>query len=162
MYDRTGTMINLLSNAEWFSKVANAVNGNVLAVGDWEHAIAHLTNGYWEDLHYYSANQLFEAGRVVNAHKGNSSRNWNLIATEIRSIVIPLVEDKTVSISKAQNLPKVFMDQVLWDMLHIAMATDFSDVFIPDFYASLAYWYLEGHFPCGWEGEYPKGRLIIY
>ena len=24
------------------------------------------------------------------------------------------------------------------------------------------YWYRAGHWPCGWEGEWPDGRLIVY
>lgn len=24
------------------------------------------------------------------------------------------------------------------------------------------YWYRVGHWPCGWEGEWPEGRLIVY
>jgi hypothetical protein len=35
-------------------------------------------------------------------------------------------------------------------------------VYPPGFFASNAYWYIKGHFPCGWEGEFPKGTLVIY
>ena len=42
------------------------------------------------------------------------------------------------------------------------MEAEFADVYPPGFYASQAYWYVKGHFPCGWQGEFPNGTLIIY
>ena len=30
------------------------------------------------------------------------------------------------------------------------------------FYIHLMEWYRKGHWPCGWEGEYPDGKLIVY
>jgi hypothetical protein len=36
------------------------------------------------------------------------------------------------------------------------------DLYPPSFFASNAYWYVMGHFPCGWRGEFPKGQLVIY
>lgn len=29
-------------------------------------------------------------------------------------------------------------------------------------YMGLMEWYRLGHWPCGWDGTYPKGRLIVY
>jgi len=30
------------------------------------------------------------------------------------------------------------------------------------FYVGLMDWYRKGHWPCGWEGAYPQGRLTVY
>ena len=30
------------------------------------------------------------------------------------------------------------------------------------FFLSLMEWYKRGHWPCGWEGTYPDGKLIVY
>jgi hypothetical protein len=30
------------------------------------------------------------------------------------------------------------------------------------FYLTLMHWYRMGHWPCGWQGAYPAGRLIVY
>jgi len=52
---------------------------------------------------------------------------------------------------------------VQWEILGVCMEAEYADVYPPGFYASQAYWYVKGHFPCGWEGgEFPKGKLIIY
>jgi len=56
----------------------------------------------------------------------------------------------------------MFEHCVQWDILHVCMEAECADVFPAAYYASQAYWYVKGHFPCGWEGEFPKGKLIIY
>jgi hypothetical protein len=56
----------------------------------------------------------------------------------------------------------VFENMVQWDILHVCMEAEYADVYPPGFYASQAYWYVKGHYPCGWQGEFPKGKLIIY
>jgi len=65
-------------------------------------------------------------------------------------------------VAVANKLPKSFEDTVQWDILHLAIESEYSDIFPPGFYASQAYWYLKGHFPCGWEGNFPKGKLVVY
>jgi hypothetical protein len=30
------------------------------------------------------------------------------------------------------------------------------------FYTTLMDWYRQGHWPCGWEGTFPKGTLVVY
>ena len=30
------------------------------------------------------------------------------------------------------------------------------------FYLTLMRWYRKGHWPCGWRGAYPEGRLVVY
>lgn len=30
------------------------------------------------------------------------------------------------------------------------------------FFVDLMHWYRLGHWPCGWDGKYPEGRLIVY
>jgi hypothetical protein len=32
----------------------------------------------------------------------------------------------------------------------------------PGAYRGLAYWYLHGRFPCGWDGQPPNGKMIVY
>lgn len=44
----------------------------------------------------------------------------------------------------------------------VASGLNESDLYPPGFFASNANWYVRGHFPCGWRGEFPKGQLVIY
>lgn len=42
------------------------------------------------------------------------------------------------------------------------MESEYADVYPPDFFAARAYWYRARHFPCGWNGDFPKATLVIY
>jgi hypothetical protein len=87
---------------------------------------------------------------------------WNKIAGDVRQAVIPFVSRKIAAVVRANGLPAALQDQVEWDIIHICMEADYADVVAPGFYARQRHWYIEGHFPCGWEGRFPAGRLIIY
>ncbi|HXI24275.1 MAG TPA: hypothetical protein VNG71_10475 [Pyrinomonadaceae bacterium] len=51
-------------------------------------------------------------------------------------------------------------NQAAWDTAGAAyqLATNKPD----GFYPRLMDWYRKGHWPCGWDGTYPEGRLIVY
>jgi hypothetical protein len=72
------------------------------------------------------------------------------------------VREKIRDVRTAHNLPQAFEDTVQWDILHLCMEAEYADVYPPGFYASQAYWYANGHFPCGWHGQFPEGTLIVY
>jgi hypothetical protein len=73
------------------------------------------------------------------------------------------VRRKIQAAVQERTLPPVFGRTVQWDLLHLCMEAEYADVYPPGFFASHAYWYIKGHFPCGWRGgEFPNGTLIIY
>ncbi|OQB80449.1 MAG: hypothetical protein BWX88_04549 [Planctomycetes bacterium ADurb.Bin126] len=87
---------------------------------------------------------------------------WNQLATELRPIAVALATEKTKAVLEENELPETFLDTVKWDILHLLMEAEYADIYPPGFYASQGYWYVHGHFPCGWQGDFPKGTLIIY
>jgi hypothetical protein len=61
------------------------------------------------------------------------------------------------------KLPKIFLDTVDWDIINLCIECEFADFVPPGFYVGQAYWYVVGHFPCGWSGPLSRGgRIIIY
>ena len=44
----------------------------------------------------------------------------------------------------------------------ILMANFYSDFYKADFFIALLEIYLSGHLPCGWNGSYPEGKIMIY
>lgn len=72
-----------------------------------------------------------------------------------------MTED-TARIIELNRLPREFRGAVDWDVLHACMEAEYADVFQPGFYASQAYWYVKGHFPCGWQGAFLSGKLVIH
>jgi hypothetical protein len=87
---------------------------------------------------------------------------WNDVVDEVKKVTIPLVNRKIAAVVRAHDLPEIFAAQVHADIASLIMECEYADVYPPGFFASNAYWYVNGHFPCGWRGVFPKGRLVIY
>lgn len=160
LHQRTKATLAELVAADWFSAIGKPVDGPIIVVASWYEAMTYCESDAWERILLGTANALAE--RVM---KGSSDRYrlWNEIATEIRQVTIPLVEQRTQEIIEEFRLPTTFKATVEWDVAHLCMEAEYADVTPPGFYAAQAYWYVQGHFPCGWEGaQYPEGKLVVY
>jgi hypothetical protein len=51
-------------------------------------------------------------------------------------------------------------DVIAYDVA--AAAVEISIRSASTFFIDLMKWYPLGHFPCGWDGQYPVGKLIVY
>lgn len=159
MHPRTTATLDRLRSADWFRNVGVQDTDAARILTSWEQAIESCSSLDWENLCQEAVNQYRERIRERDTGRYNS---WNEIVSAVRPNSVSLVQEKTRRVVEAHSLPKVFVDVVNWDMLHICMEAEFADVFPPGFYGSQAYWYAVGHFPCGWEGTFPGGRLIIF
>jgi hypothetical protein len=159
MHPRTVATLQQLERADWFSRVGVKDTEAAIVLSSWQDAIQHCSALEWGNLSIEAANQYRERllERSIERY-----RQWNTIADEVVKTTVPFVKSRIEAVVQEHNLPKVFEDMVQWDTLHVCMEAEYADVYQPGYYASQAYWYVKGHFPCGWEGEFPKGKLIIY
>ncbi len=106
----------------------------------WNDAWTHLQNESWINASFHN-------------HVDSMNPIWDIAydqALETLSKSINYQLEEGISIA----------DAVAYDIAAAAaveLATD-----SPDFFTNLIEWYRLGHWPCGWEGEYPKGKLIVY
>lgn len=130
-----------------------------IVLRSWAEAMASCASASWGDLLLEAGNIYFErlAERAPNIHE-----KWNPTVERLKIVTVPFVREKIRHVREENKLPKVFEDTVQWDILHLCLESEFADICRPGFYVSQAYWYMKGHFPCGWNGEFPKGKLIIY
>jgi hypothetical protein len=159
MHDRTKATLDQLGQAEWFRAVGQQDTDAARVLTSWEEAVQSCASLAWENLLLEALNQYRE--RLLSRSK-ERFRQWNRIVEELKPITMPLVVGKIARVVREHDLPQVFADTVQWDILGVTMEAEYADVYPPGFYASQAYWYVQGHFPCGWEGDFPEGRLIIY
>lgn len=159
MHSRTTAILEALDRAVWFSTVGVRDTEAVTVLSSWEQAVESCSSQEWEDLCLENANRL---RRQVRRHSVDDFERWNDLVDQIKPTTEALVERKIADVVREHHLPKTFSDDIRWQILHICMETEYSDIVPPAFYMDLALWYLKGHFPCGWEDEYPDGRLIVY
>jgi hypothetical protein len=159
MKESTRLTLAALSEATWFRNVGLRDTDAAEVLSSWDDAIESCSTLEWENLCLEAANQYRD--RLVERDPDRFA-SWNEIVAEVKPAAQALVLAKTAAIVARQSLPRVFVDTVDWDALHILMEAEFADVFPPGFYAGQAYWYVAGHFPCGWRGRFPQGRLVIF
>jgi hypothetical protein len=148
-----------LEKVDWFSSIGVADSRVVSVVSNWDEALEHCNSVRWENLCLEAVNQYRQR---IAERAPERLAEWNDIVTDIKRVSIPLVKKKTANVVSKNKLPQSFEDTVQWDILHLCMEAEYSDVFPPGFYASQAYWYLKGHFPCGWQGDFPDGKLLVF
>ena len=160
LHPRTIETLKELDAAEWFSAVGSEeATDSVLVVSSWSEAIRSCSAPEWEGLLLEAANQYRER---LQERSPDELASWNARVRIVKEATIPLVEKKVRKVARTNDLPQVFLDTVNWDILHICMEAEFAHVHPPGFYASQAYWYVKGHFPCGWQGRFPGGQLVVY
>ena len=159
MHPRTIATIEQLENAVWFANVGVIDTTAAIVLSSWQEATEHCSSIEWENLCLEAANQY--RLRLLERSK-ERFKQWNEVVERLKPKTEALVRRKIEGVVRANSLPQVFEDTVRWDILHVCMEAEYADVYQPGYYASQAYWYVKGHFPCGWEGEFPDGRLIIY
>ena len=159
MQQRTNDTINKLCSAAWFSNVGVRDTQRAVVLSSWHDALTHLRDLKWTNARIRAANAI-RIGVLRVAR--DRFREWNKIAIDLKATTVPLVSAKVAEIVNIHGLPKHFENAVQWDILHICLEAEYSDVLAPGFYAGQAYWYVNGHLPCGWDGADENGTAIVY
>ena len=80
-----------------------------------------------------------------------------------RRIIEPLIKQKISPYQIANNLDIDLVHSVQWDVLGALMENSYINCDHKSFFfLELLMVYEAGHFPCGWQGKWPEGKLVIY
>ena len=159
MRTRTIATLEHLESAKWFANVGIRDVKTPIVLNSWKEAIDACGSPEWKEINLEMANQLSE--KLSNQAPDRFTK-WNEIVKECKEKTIPLISKKTESVVKINSLPKSFLNAVNWDILHICLEAEFSDSLPLGYFASQGFWYIKGHFPCGWRGKFPQGQLVVY
>lgn len=159
MHQRTIATLDELEKVEWFCNVGKHDSARVKFLNAWGEALKSCESNEWQALCGEAANQY--RSRLAERDM-ERFRQWNTLVREVKKTTIPLVQRKTKNVVEENNLSQGFINAVQWDVLHLCMEAEYADVFPPGFFAAQGYWYLQGHFPCGWEGNFPQGEPIVF
>ncbi|SCB49030.1 hypothetical protein GA0061103_0496 [Rhizobium multihospitium] len=156
---RTIATLDKLDSVEWFVNVGKRDQTYAEYVNSWDEALKSCSEIEWENLTSEAANQLVERVREKSLDRFNQ---WNSILKVVKPFSDALVTEKSEHISVSNKLPDTFLNCVRWDIFHLCMEAEYSDLVEPAFFSSLSFYYFKGHFPCGYSGPFPKGRFVIY
>lgn len=160
MQPATVATIRDLEAAPWFSRVGmtRGVNGP-LVLKSWPDAIEHVRSNTYKALNTAAANQF---GDEVLARSKERYDKLCEVTDELEKRTTPIVYYKIEPVVREHKLPGFLQAKIGIDILHACLEAEYADLVKPGWFTSLAYWYVSGHFPCGWDEAHPQGRLIIY
>jgi len=150
--------IKQISDAALFSNVG-VRDAEEVAVSSWWEAMQHATSN---DLLLIRA--LPFVTRLNSVLESDLSRidACSRFHDEIKAIVASIVARQCgrAEIESEHREPLVRI--VAEDMSRYAFEIHTQDIQPLGFYSDLFRWYTLGHFPCGWEGDFPSGKHIVY
>ncbi len=159
MLQRTAKAFAILKKAPWFSRVGLDDVEGVRILSSWEEAVESSRSKAWRDRCVNMADLYLE--RVLERSPERFA-TWMDVPREAEDSIRALIAEKTKRIVKKLRRPGDLLNTLFWDVGHLLIEVELSDVYPPGFYMELGAWYVEGRFPCGWEGTPPEGRLVIY
>ncbi len=81
----------------------------------------------------------------------------------LEPVIKPMVKRKIEKVIQENDLPSEAYELMVYkSVLRSCVELEYSDVIRPGFFASVAYWYAKGHFPCGWKDVKVKGDYIDF
>lgn len=154
-----------LDAINWFGQVGGSavvdIPFQVVQTPDWQQALAQCPLETWQDIQLAASNRLtgFFHGNYCDRYHG-----WNDVAREAKaSAVSVLAGGKWASFAESRGFPRGFVDSVSWDILFAIMEYEYGDCQgRPSFFLHLLRVYEAGKFPCGWDGRWPMGSLIVW
>lgn len=153
------TVVAVLSNTEWLTKVGETIDEpSIVQVHSWDEAFAEFER---DASHYDSAGHLLRPVELCqNSVSAGSLHQWwehaiifsyDYYTTE--GYLPDFAEDwKTDWLSN-------YLYQYISSLLAEIVAADTIEC---TYFRELLPWFYSGHFPCGWIGSWPQGRLRVF
>lgn len=95
-------------------------------------------------------------------HKAEYNKYWNDEVETIKEQYLSKITEKVNMALINSGLSVDILDDISMNLLSIFMLEYYSEYYSCDFYNKMLKIYLAGHLPCGWIGEYPDGKFIVY
>jgi hypothetical protein len=142
----------------WFANVGTFAGGGYARTESWEDAKRAGGSAEWESVELFFANAL---GDALVTKDPELYEQWNTVSEPLAEFLRVHVHESALSRYRAP-IPKGVVDGVRWNLLHAGMEQFFVESVPPGFFTEVVGLYKSGLFPCGWVGEPPRGRLIVF
>lgn len=155
----TRDTLDRLLGRELFTNVGQPLPDSVVAVDSWELAAKKTTKRVYRDIKFRAQNLLTSTLCQVAS---DEYQEWNNLVDEFEAYLNGKIVAQICRLKLSEELTTTVNKTLQRDLINIALETDYSEYVPPGFSSSLLPWYEQGHFPCGWQGTYPAGKLFVY
>jgi hypothetical protein len=150
---------------DWFSHCGEPLDLDltmeVEQVRSWSKAMKACASQTWENAELGAQNQLT---LWLHNNDRENYQEWNKLVEQFKAEVVnPLTEEKWVPFQQKHGLGITLVHSVQWNILSALMENAYlGSGHRCFFFRELLWVYEAGHFPCGWRGEWPQGKLVIF
>lgn len=158
-----GHFLASLEAITWFTRCGQPGTFDVpfpaQQVHSWDEAIAACDSRESNEAFHEADNAL---SSYLHANYHSRYQCWNDVVEEAKLRCIePLTQVIWQPFAQAKSLDNVFISSVCWNVLGAVIEHEYRDCRgIPVFSTHLLDVFRHGHFPCGWAGSWPGGKLL--
>ncbi len=127
-------------------------------LASWEEAVETIaeSEGFFVRRRNDLTSFLFE-------HALRRYKEWNHIAALVESETRTEVNRRIDCLTEIDEEHKdAIRARTYWSISNACMEVEYGDILEPGFYFSLVQGFCDGHFPCGYVGDFPNGSAVLY
>lgn len=153
-----------LRKINWFGNCGNPIKDfDYIYICSWNEATKYFTESNWEETTLYVHNELTQ---FLHDKYQREYSYWNKLVKEAKMFLETSIFPNIYDYKETHSINNLFIECVKWDLLSIVMESSYQKKVpkgIRGFYSKdLLNIYTSGNFPCGYQGKWPTGGLIVY
>lgn len=158
-------MAGRLSEVRWFHSAGRGpssleVTPSLVWLSSWDEALKADELPEWEDATLEAQNQLT---MWLHMNAPADYQSWNERAQRLKADLLPRLSPAWAPHDARPAWPASFKSSLEWNILGAAMENEYLETGHPAlFFLELLTIYEAGRVPCGWEGRWPNGKLLVY
>ncbi|CAL2102246.1 conserved protein of unknown function [Tenacibaculum sp. 190130A14a] len=152
-----------LENINWFSNCGKEIEFSskhkLKRIESLTQSVELCNSIEWENFQLEKINDLTS---FLNRTRQNESAEWNTITVGIKNYLDNGIFKTAREKLNQSDLPDSIFASLEWDILSYYQEVAYKKYNIPTFYSDLIPIYKNGHLPCGYEGEFPNGTILMH
>ena len=147
--------------ADVLTRVGTSDIADVAHAATWPEAMAHCEASREDGLMVEAMN---EVGRRVQRIDYNLYNLWNIFAMHSKPRLAEIAEQHIMPRLGPDANSRLVIDRINWIIVGATIERCYAIVGViePMWATRWCQLVVDGYFPCGWEGEFPRGRLIVF
>lgn len=154
MTETVNSFVEALSNAPLLAHVGRVVgSAGVVRVYSWKEALASCRAQEWDDF----LNDRNNENAHVKFYNPSVGQSYVKLVDAVLPRIDALFERAAITAGLAKKDVETIVRYGPWISLRACDEIAHADRYKVHWHRDVSEWFLKGHFPCGWRGDWPEG-----
>jgi len=133
---------------------------SALRAASWAEAQESCASLKWENVGLDAKGEITE---LLSRKRCREYEDWNKIAAAGRKWAAEFLKPLVETVATREGFSDEVYVCMRWDVIGMIHAHAYERFRVPTFYSKTIFGiYAAGHFPCGFDGDWPSGQLVVY